>query len=609
MKIKHFEKTVIGKVRKANEDYIGSLTNDQTNGKGDLFIVCDGMGGHVGGAIASKKAVECIKEHFQKELSSIPTITLNDAIKYANEQIYALSRSDSSLRGMGTTCTVLLKKKDNIYIAHVGDSRIYINTDEKLYRLTKDHSFVQSLVDAGQLEDSDMESHPRKNELTKALGISPEVEVEVAENPILSKAGDKFLLCSDGLCGLVNDPTISNTINTTFGDDTVTDLISLAENAGGNDNISVCVIHIAESPHQETIFKDQTNKSNDLSATQVLDASSMRGDTKFNIFFKTYKYILLFLSVLLTLGLGFLIYNSFNTSDKVITPVESQTSNSNDDQDNTGNGNQDSESQTSTLNLEKVEVKKEIKNKVDKDKAVRKIEKKIKNDQDQRDFIKKKESDSLIQIKQDSINKQKNEEILIKKKKEISDITKKINNLIITIRDIGAKVNNEIYDKNIKSYVENYEKALATNDFETIKMRVADLEKYKPDFFNKQKQFLRDKGYINKKFEWMIGSNCNIPTIKVNDEIFYKYVPRYFSAESIYIEQEKIKKSYLDKNYKRISKEEFDTLNKKDKKASLRVYDSKLIEDYSLELKYIKNCSGNKKGNEEIYINPISSNK
>ena len=413
MIIRHFKRTEKGPIRKANEDYIGSLTNDQTNGKGDLFIVCDGMGGHVGGAIASKKAVECIKEHFQKELSSIPTITLNDAIKYANEQIYALSRSDSSLRGMGTTCTVLLKKKDNIYIAHVGDSRIYINTDEKLYRLTKDHSFVQSLVDAGQLEDSDMESHPRKNELTKALGISPEVEVEVAENPILSKAGDKFLLCSDGLCGFVIDPNILNSLKKTSGYKTINDLIEMAINAGSSDNISVCLIDILESPHQKTVFKDQTNKSNELSATQVLDASSFSGDSKFN-FFKTYKYILLFLAVLLTLGLGFLIYSSFNT------PVESQTSNSNDDQDNTGNGNQDSESQTSTLNLEKVEVKKEIKNKVDKDKAVRrKIEKKIKNDQDQIDSIKKKEkSDSLIHIKQNSIKKQKNEAILIKKKKK-----------------------------------------------------------------------------------------------------------------------------------------------------------------------------------------------
>ena len=116
---------------------------------------------------------------------------------------------------MGTTCTALLQREDKIYIAHVGDSRIYIYTDTKFYRITKDHSFVQKLVDSGQLEDSETESHPRKNELTRALGIAPDVIVEVAENPILAKKGDKFLMCSDGLSGLVNDFKISNALKNT----------------------------------------------------------------------------------------------------------------------------------------------------------------------------------------------------------------------------------------------------------------------------------------------------------------------------------------------------------------------------------------------------------
>ena len=306
IKLNHFSKSVIGLVRKANEDSIGSLTNKQTNGYGDIFVVCDGMGGHVGGATASQTAVKCILQYFENEANSNPIIALEKAISFANQQIFGLAQQDSSLKGMGTTCTVLLCKEDKIYIAHVGDSRIYINTDNKLYRITKDHSFVQKLVDAGQLEDSEMETHPRKNELTKALGIGANVEVEVAENPILPKSGDKFLMCSDGLCGLVNDLTISNTINSAVGLDSVNELIQLAENAGGNDNISVDIIEIIQSPHSKTIFKDQGNKS--FTATQVLDIPSMKGDQKWITIFKRYQVYILSALLVLLLGLGYFTY-------------------------------------------------------------------------------------------------------------------------------------------------------------------------------------------------------------------------------------------------------------------------------------------------------------
>jgi len=314
MKLKHFEKTVVGLVRKANEDSIGSLTKDKTNGYGEVFVVCDGMGGHVGGAIASKTAVDCILQYFEGTPSSNPIIALEKSISFANMQIYAKAMHDVSLKGMGTTCTVLLNKGDNIYIAHVGDSRIYLNTDNKLYRLTKDHSFVQSLVDAGQLEDSEMEKHPRKNELTRALGISQDVDVEIAENPISSKNGDTFLMCSDGLCGLVNDATIANTMRTTADGQTVNDLIELAENAGGNDNISVTIINVVESPHKTTKFKDQANRSLDLSATQVLDVSSMNLDTKTD---KGYKKYILGILFIIILFIGKKSYDKFTNNDNV----------------------------------------------------------------------------------------------------------------------------------------------------------------------------------------------------------------------------------------------------------------------------------------------------
>jgi len=350
MKLNHFSKSVIGLVRKANEDSIGSLTNKQTNGNGDIFVVCDGMGGHVGGATASQTAIKCILQYFEQEVNTNPIVALEKAISFANQQIFGLAQQDPSLKGMGTTCTVLLCKEDKIYIAHVGDSRIYINTDNKLYRITKDHSFVQKLVDAGQLEDSEMETHPRKNELTKALGIAANVEVEVAENPILPKSGDKFLMCSDGLCGLVNDLTIANTINNTVGLDAVNELIQLAENAGGNDNISVDIIDVIQSPHSKTIFKDQGNKS--LTATQVLDIPSMKGDMKLLTIFKRYQVYILSALLVLLLGSAYFIYPLIkgertplsNEPDPTATPIDSSKNNiQNPDSDTEGEENTESE--------------------------------------------------------------------------------------------------------------------------------------------------------------------------------------------------------------------------------------------------------------------------
>ena len=213
MKLNFAEVTDIGLVRKANEDNVGHLSSQQTNGYGEVFIVCDGMGGHVGGARASQKAVESIKEYFSTEPNANPQIALREAVEFANMQIFAEAQSNPEFTGMGTTVTILVESNSMINIAHVGDSRIYINTDGVLHRITKDHSFVQGLVDAGQITDDQMESHPRKNELTRALGIADTVKVEVNDTPILAKKGDKFMLCSDGLCGLVNDTTMMNTLN------------------------------------------------------------------------------------------------------------------------------------------------------------------------------------------------------------------------------------------------------------------------------------------------------------------------------------------------------------------------------------------------------------
>ena len=299
----HFSKSVIGLVRKANEDSIGSISKDHSNGNGSIHIVCDGMGGHVGGATASQTAIKSITEFFKKRTYNEPVKALRQSIEFANSQIFSMAENDPSLRGMGTTIVILLIKEDKIYIAHVGDSRVYLFSDNTLYRLTKDHSFVQKLVDAGQIDENEAENHPRKNELTRALGISNTVQVEVTPNPILTKKGDKFLLCSDGLCGLVNDPTLANALKNTSLSETVNDLISLAENAGGHDNISVDLIEILKSTHKKSVFNNKGGKSIEMTATQVVDPSKFK--KKFSL-----KIVFSMIIFLLTAGgAGYFAYN------------------------------------------------------------------------------------------------------------------------------------------------------------------------------------------------------------------------------------------------------------------------------------------------------------
>ena len=245
--------TDIGLKRQANEDNYGT----QSTVNGEVFIVCDGMGGHVGGSTASKIAVESIASYLNTEYYENIFIALGKAVEFANAQVFGEAQSNPELKGMGTTCTVLIVREHKVYIAHVGDSRIYIQNDGKLKRLTKDHSFVQGLVDKGIIKDSEAEEHPRKNELLQALGVRPEVEVTVAQEAIEPKQGDKFMLCSDGLCGLVNDTDMNQVIQRSpYLETAAKDLIDLAKAAGGNDNITVQLVEVLESPFLESRFID-----------------------------------------------------------------------------------------------------------------------------------------------------------------------------------------------------------------------------------------------------------------------------------------------------------------------------------------------------------------
>ena len=257
-----FQKDVIGNVRQAQEDShdIAVMTPN-----GDVFVVCDGMGGHVGGKMASSIAVRSIIEHLKKEKYASPYEAMDGALQYANMQILGYANEHPELKGMGTTACILILQDDCAYIAHVGDSRIYLylGKEKQLHRITKDHSFVQTLVDAGQIKDEEAEHHPNKNRILKALGIKPELQptFNYQNKPILPKNGDIFLICSDGLSGMISEKTIASVLASKQTleqkGNMLIDKALQGEDGypGGQDNITVELIKIDNSKHPKSQFK------------------------------------------------------------------------------------------------------------------------------------------------------------------------------------------------------------------------------------------------------------------------------------------------------------------------------------------------------------------
>lgn len=252
-----FKKGVIGNVRTAQED-----SHDMAimTPNGDVFVVCDGMGGHVGGAKASSIAVSSIIEYLKKEKYNDIPQALNEAIQYANMQIIGFASANPEFKGMGTTACIVVLQEKEAYIAHVGDSRIYLylGKEQQLHRVTKDHSYVQTLVDKGEISDDDAEHHPNKNRILKALGIRPKMTPTV--NVVHPKNGDIFLICTDGLNGMICDNTIEQAMKQDLPLEARGELlINLAMQGepgypGGQDNCTLELIKIDNSPWQKSEF-------------------------------------------------------------------------------------------------------------------------------------------------------------------------------------------------------------------------------------------------------------------------------------------------------------------------------------------------------------------
>lgn len=230
--------TDIGNVRAVNEDShcVKQISDDCV-----FAVVADGMGGHRGGRTASSSAVDIISEYISANLSAaddgdtVKTV-LSDAIKTANERIYIRSLSEDDLSGMGTTIAAVICTHGRAYAANVGDSRIYA-VDDKIRQISRDHSYVQDLLEKGLITDAEASSHPNKNIITRAVGTEMTVDIDFFEFPILENT--KILLCTDGLSNFVSDAEIEKALTENEPQRANELLISLANKNGGKDNITV----------------------------------------------------------------------------------------------------------------------------------------------------------------------------------------------------------------------------------------------------------------------------------------------------------------------------------------------------------------------------------
>ncbi len=250
MKIRYAAKTDVGMKRTHNEDYFSLIEDEQ------LFIVADGMGGHASGEVASKMAAETIGEFYQRtrededstwpykmdrSLSYIEN-RLVCGIRLANLRIFETASRDIRYKGMGTTIVSSLVCGDKIYCGHVGDSRCYRVRDSEIAQLTRDHSLLEDYKEAKpDMTEEEERNFPHKNVITRALGMRETVQVDIRGYQI--KSGDVYILCSDGLSGMVTDPQICDIVSRSKSlERAVAELVDQANRSGGTDNITTLLL-------------------------------------------------------------------------------------------------------------------------------------------------------------------------------------------------------------------------------------------------------------------------------------------------------------------------------------------------------------------------------
>jgi len=256
-------KTDVGRRREVNEDSF--LVHEP------LFVVADGMGGHVAGDIASSTAVDTIKEQSPSASAEDPN-TLAALVLAANSRIWEKAEGDSTLRGMGTTCTLLLLDSSKAHFAHVGDSRAYLLRGGTLTQITEDHTLVGRMVKEGRLSADDAERHPQRSIVTRALGVDSEVEVDLIDMDVAE--GDRILICSDGLSSMIDFDTIASILNQEPDPQVAAErLVDAANEAGGEDNITVVIVDIGAGDAQGAAESMESRRSSTVESPEGIDGS------------------------------------------------------------------------------------------------------------------------------------------------------------------------------------------------------------------------------------------------------------------------------------------------------------------------------------------------
>jgi PPM family protein phosphatase len=244
MKVRYSARTDVGRTRSHNEDCYGLGSEEQARAKGHLLVVCDGMGGHAAGEVASRIAVDTILGSYYRNEDPDRASALEESFLQANAAVYTQGRGT-----MGTTGVAALLYDDALHVANVGDSRAYLIRDGALRQLTQDHSFVAEQVAAGLLTPDQARYSVHRNVITRALGYQPEVVVDVTRWPL--RGGDIVLLSSDGLHGLVEDAEIEVLAAQNELEPLVDHLIDLANARGGSDNITVAVMSLDDLEYDQ----------------------------------------------------------------------------------------------------------------------------------------------------------------------------------------------------------------------------------------------------------------------------------------------------------------------------------------------------------------------
>lgn len=239
--MKAYGKTDVGVKRSTNQDYVfetvksvGKLPN--------LFVVADGMGGHKAGEIASKSAVTAAISKIKDTKEKNPISIMQSAIEEANKTVIEKASENPEYEGMGTTLVMATITDKAVYIANVGDSRLYY-VDEEIHQITRDHSYVEEMISKGELNKEQARNHNKKNIITRAIGVEDDIVPDYFE--VQYNSGDYVLMCSDGLTNMLEDEEIRTIVQGHSSiEDKVSELINKANENGGQDNIAVVLIEI-----------------------------------------------------------------------------------------------------------------------------------------------------------------------------------------------------------------------------------------------------------------------------------------------------------------------------------------------------------------------------